>query len=94
MKLEILAVRDAKLDAFMTPFFSQTVSAAVRSLGDLVNGDQREPIAQHPEDYGLWHFGTMNALDGVFTLLPRPVLVVMCDSVKNQVEAAGPRRVS
>ena len=41
MKLEMLALYDAKVEAFMSPFFAQSVGAAVRELSDMVNGARR-----------------------------------------------------
>lgn len=84
MKLEMMALYDVKVDAFMTPFFAQSVGAAMRSLADLVNGKGGEAPALHPEDFSLWRFGTWYE-DGKLELEPAPVQVALCVNLKREV---------
>lgn len=81
MKLVILALWDEKIEAFMTPFFAQSVGAGIRSLADMVNGSGGEPPAQHPEDFKLFSFGEWY-VDGMFVLSERPQLVAECSNLK------------
>lgn len=86
MKLEILALYDSKSEAFMTPFFAQSVGAAVRSLSDLVNnrGEQRnEAPALHPEDFSLFRLGTWWD-EGKIELERAPVQVALCVNLKSE----------
>lgn len=78
MNLVILALFDAKVMAFMTPFFSQSVGAGMRSLADLVNSGGDEPPARHPEDFRLYHLGTFST-DGHIDVKSSPELV--CEAV-------------
>lgn len=85
MKLELLAVRDAKTEAFMQPFFAQSVGAATREFGDIAR-DRSHPVGKHPEDYALFWFGSFNALTAEFDLKAQPVQVVLAI---NLVEGEG-----
>lgn len=57
MKLEIFAVKDRAIDAFMTPWFAQTVGQAIRMFQDEINNQQGQ-MHKHQDDYDLWHIGT------------------------------------
>lgn len=59
MKLEIFAVRDRQLAAYMQPFFAPTIGSAIRAFSDGMN-DGTTPMAKHPDDYDLWHLGSFN----------------------------------
>lgn len=83
MKLQILAMFDKKLGHFMTPFFAQTNGAALRSVGDLVNGKGEELPAQHPEDFQLWELGSWNMLDGSF-FVGEPRVIAECENLKTE----------
>ena len=50
------AVKDRALDAFMQPFFVDSIGVAVRSFSDEVNRAE-SPMNSHPEDYDLYHVG-------------------------------------
>lgn len=76
MKLEMLAVRDAKVEAFMTPFFAQSVGAAHRAFGDEIRNAE-SVLAKHPEDYALFWFGTFDCLTAALELKAQPVQVVL-----------------
>lgn len=52
----VCAVRDAQMDAFMQPFFVQSVGVAARSFADEVNRPE-SPMNAHPEDYELFVIG-------------------------------------
>lgn len=66
MKLHIFAVKDRALNAFMTPWFAQTVNQAIRMFQDEVNNPQGQMI-KHPDDYDLYHLGSWNDDNGNFT---------------------------
>lgn len=87
MKMEMLAVRDAKVEAFMVPFFAQSVGSAERSFGDLAR-DKEHAVGQHPEDYALFYLGSFNQETGQFDLLPQPVQVALA---MNLLGDGGPR---
>ena len=57
MKMEMVSIKDRALDAFMTPFFTQTVNQAIRMFQDEINRKE-SPMHAHPNDYDLYHLGT------------------------------------
>lgn len=62
-----VAVRDRALDAFMRPFFMQSIGQAVRSFADEVNRQaQDNPLNAHPEDYDLYMLATWDEDSGKF----------------------------
>lgn len=63
----VIAVRDRALDAFMRPFFMQSIGQAVRAFADEINrNDKDNPLAQHPDDYDLYLLATWDEDTGAF----------------------------
>lgn len=69
----IFAVRDAKVEAFLQPFFTQTAGSAIRSISEVVN-DPQHTFAKHHGDYALYKLGEFDDESGVF-LPETPTLV-------------------
>jgi len=59
MLRQIVAVKDLALGAFLPPFFVPAVGVAVRQFGDEVKKAD-SPMAGHPEDFELFHFGVFD----------------------------------
>ena len=83
MDLHVYALHDVKAGVFMRPGFAVSLGSVVRELTDLVNGDPREVVAAHPEDFRLYKLGVFNDSTGLFTLTPLPDLVLDCASLKS-----------
>lgn len=71
MLQKVFAIRDAKTEAFMRPFFVPTNGVAIRSFSDEVNNRESE-LAKHPEDYALFELGVFDDSNGSFDLLEQP----------------------
>lgn len=65
MNLQIFAIRDRQLNAYMQPFFAPSAGAAIRSFRDLVN-EAGHQLNKHPEDYELWHLGAWDDANAKF----------------------------
>lgn len=63
MKKVIMAIRDVKAQAWLTPMFFHARGQGVRVFGDAVNGESGD-IAKHPEDYRLFEIGTYDENSG------------------------------
>lgn len=76
---KIFSVRDAKVDAYLQPFFAPTHGSALRSLTDAVN-DPKHEFFKHAADYSLWYLGDFDDSDGVLVRheTGRPVHVMDC----------------
>ena len=72
MWLKIVAVHDAKAEAWLTPQYFQAAGAAVRSFQDAAN-DKSTGVGAHPEDYTLFELGTFDAGTGNIEVLPSPI---------------------
>lgn len=57
MKMQLFAIRDKQLDAFMQLWPAQTVGQAIRVFTDEMNNQQGQ-MYKHPHDYDLYHIGT------------------------------------
>lgn len=68
MKLQIVAIRDRAINAYMRPFFAQSTGQAIRMFQDEVNNKEGE-IHKHPDDYDLYHLGEWND-EGIITPIP------------------------
>lgn len=75
MIYEIVAIRDKALEAFMRPFFTPAINAAVRDFQDSVR-DTQIPMHKHPEHYSLWHLGRFDDATGNIQPFETPKLIV------------------
>lgn len=69
--IKMFSIRDAKVDAFMRPFFARTTPEALRIWTDSVNGETG--FAKHPEDYMLFEVGAFCELTGMVQTLAQPL---------------------
>lgn len=65
MKLEVYAVHDAAVGAFVQPLFFRSRGEAVRSFQDAVT-DGKMQFAAHPKDYSFWFIGIFDDQTGRF----------------------------
>lgn len=65
MILQVFAVRDIKSESYSNPFYLARAEVAVRTFKDAM-ADKTHPMAQHPEDYQLYHLGNFNDDTGAF----------------------------
>jgi len=63
MKLEVYAVHDTQVEAYMTPFFVQNDNVAIRSF-QAVCSDPDSQVSKTPEHYSLFHIGTFDDSNG------------------------------
>lgn len=63
MILKVFSVRDMKAEAFLQPFFSNSIGSALRAFGDAAN-DVSCPFNKHPSDYVLYEIGEYDDSDG------------------------------
>lgn len=56
MKLNIYAIYDSKIEAYMQPFFMRTKGEALRAWEELAN-DSKSNISKHPADFTLFEIG-------------------------------------
>ena len=61
--LKIYSIYDAKVEAYMRPFFQQTKNQALRTWVDLCN-DASHEIHKHSEDYTLFELGEFDDKTG------------------------------
>lgn len=78
--LFVCAVRDRALDAFMQPFFTQSLGVAERSFGDEVNRAE-SPMHAHANDYDLHLIGTYDDATGLLVPTTPPQLVITARAV-------------
>lgn len=71
MKWVAVSVFDAKLGAFMRPYFAPTIGAAIRAFGDDVQHPE-SVVAKHPEDYQLYQVGAFMDDVGTFEMMSPP----------------------
>lgn len=57
MIVKMFAIRDAKTETYMQPFFSPTTAAAIRSFAQLAN-DPNSSVGQWPDDFTLFELGS------------------------------------
>lgn len=66
---KVFVVKDAKVEAYGTPFVAQATGAAIRSFSDEVNRtDGESQVAKHPEDFTLFEIGEYDDQTGTMRL--------------------------
>lgn len=65
MIMNMYAVRDSAVEAFLQPFFSPTHGSAIRSLTEAVN-DKDHQFFKNAKYYSLYHLGSFDDATGVF----------------------------
>lgn len=76
MKLEIFAVYDSAVQAYMQPMFFRSKGEAIRALQSAVS-DGSTQFCKTPADYTLFCFGSFDDNSGVFDTAP-PERVIGC----------------
>lgn len=88
MILKVFAVRDTKAEAFLQPFFSNSVGNALRAFGDAAV-DKNCPFNKHPEDYILYEVGEYDdSTAGLGALEIIRMLACASDFVNREKETA------
>ena len=59
MNINVYAVKDAKVGAFLQPFYSQTHGSAIRAFADHCADNTSMPN-KHPEDFALYYVGAFD----------------------------------
>lgn len=85
MVLKIVAIYDAKVEAYMTPVFVRSAGEAVRSFGDAVNNPETE-FNKHPEDYSIFELGDFYTQTGDIVVLKAPECLAHGHILKEVVE--------
>lgn len=81
--LKVYSVKDAKVGAFMAPFFMRSKGEAIRAFTDLVN-DPQSMVAKHPEDYCLYEIGTWDEELGKILSIPLDSLGLATDFMRSK----------
>ena len=63
MNLILVAVYDAKVEAFMTPIFQRSVGEAIRTFSNEASNPKSQ-ISQHPGDFTLYKLATLDQSNG------------------------------
>lgn len=74
MLLKMFCIYDAKVEAYMTPFFMRSKGEAIRGFTELVN-DGKSNFAKYPADFTLFELGDWNDGACAFGLHPAPIVV-------------------
>lgn len=69
--MKIFAVYDSKAEAYLQPYFAQTLGTAVRMFTSAAQ-DQESTFHKHAEDYTLFELGEFDEYTGKITGLNAP----------------------
>lgn len=72
MKLQVFSVYDSKAEAFIQPWYSQTLGTALRSFEQAVNTESHD-FQKFAGDYTLFHLGSFDQTKGRFDQLETPL---------------------
>lgn len=90
----ICAVRDAKAEVYMRPFFVQQSGVAIRSFTDEVNRDDKDnTMFVHTADFALYEIGLFDDIEGKIYSYDVPKLLVQADQIKVE-KIARPRHIT
>jgi len=75
LELQIFSVRDTKGDRYNNPFVEPNIEVAQRTTQRLVM-DPQTVLAQFPEDFDLYHLGSLDTISGKITAFDTPRHVI------------------
>ena len=64
MNMKIYSIKDTKVGAFKSPFYSHNDSVAIRSLQNVVNDPNAGELHLNAEDFQLYRLGEFNDITG------------------------------
>ena len=67
MILTIYSIYDSAAKAYAQPFFMHNDGLAIRAFQDMVNSQDENNIAKHPDQFTLFKLGTFDDQSGNFT---------------------------
>lgn len=68
---KVFCIYDAKVEAFMSPFYAVARGAAIRSFIE-VAGDKTHNIGKYPSDFTLFELGEYDDSNAKFTMKSSP----------------------
>jgi hypothetical protein len=80
MEMKMFAIRDEKLEAFMSPMFFRSNGEAIRAFFDEVERPDSK-MHRHPGDYVLYFVGVWTDDNGVVLGLEEPLALVSADEI-------------
>lgn len=78
-QLQIFTVKDGKADAFITPFFLPNKEMAIRTFG-MSCSDEGHTFGCYPQDYHLYHLGSIDISTGLFDTKPPELMITGMDA--------------
>lgn len=83
MILKIFSVWDLKTEAYMQPFFSQTIGSGIRAFTDAAS-EQTSMLSKHPGDFQLHCIGEFDDSTGKITDQNNQALGTGADYLNNE----------
>jgi len=87
--MKIVAIRDIRADGWLNPVYTASLGGAIRSFGDECLKKDNNPLAQHPEDYELYHLGEWHSEKGEFEILKPPKQIAVGSNQKDKESKRG-----
>lgn len=81
MKVHVVAIWDAAIQAYLRPFNTPALGGATRGFNDEINRKESE-MAKHPEDYELHDLGTFDEESGKYEQPEPPRCIARGKDVK------------
>lgn len=85
MKLQVVAIKDEKSEAYGTPNFVTAVGVAVRGFSDEINRPADDNVLyRHPDDFVLYHLGEYDDKYALFEQLGIPEVLCRGSALKKE----------
>jgi len=79
----IYTIRDKKAGIYLMPFCCHSDGEAARQIDHIVNSEEKNQIADYPEDYDLYKIGYFDDVEtGSITAIEKPAFVVALATLK------------
>lgn len=85
MIYKLFTIHDAKVAAYLQPFFLRSKGEAIRTITDAL-ADPNHNFTKHPEDYYLFFLGEYDDATGILLPLPTPEPVMSLLDLVNRPE--------
>lgn len=87
MKLQVYAVYDKAVNAFLQPFYARSAGEAIRSFGELAR-DNNTNVGRHPTDFLLFGLGEYDDATGLFHC-QEPMRMLSASEMLGQIEGSS-----
>jgi hypothetical protein len=92
MELEVFAMKDKKVNAYMQPFFMRSPAEALRAF-EATAKDPKTNVYKHPEDYSLYHVGKYDDETATIEQKSEPQFLMSAEQIPSEIVVTDAEKI-